>query len=373
MGDENHRRALEQETSFKASLKELERMERLCRTAPSFPEMEQRSLAQKWMDGPTAAHVREEVHVPKNYAYMTFTTGTSAFQTPVGVVYEELEGRRQAAAEVFRRLPLSKGDKILVTYAPLVSVFSRGALEEAKLRPVFLERSSREALLLAWCREDVTVTVGESSFLRAALEDAFRLGIGGLLPKRMILLAAGTPLEPQLSEILEGQKGWELHDLYGCQEFGWLAFDGILLRPDIRLIEHPKEPDVVYPAVGALVVGDSFRKGSHCLNSEGRLVTHAPAEGGVSWETRILSCRVENVLTARRAAKSILRIKSRIVRVSENFVPGGKTRVKLIPDARQEQGIILEGPEATMLLDSLVEAQKNYQKNPKRDGTWVKR
>lgn len=351
----------------------LEKMERIYRTAPDFSEMERRSLKDKGMNGPTAAHVREEVHVPKNYAYFTFTTGTSAFQTPVGVVPEELPGRALVSKEVFRRLGIFEGARILVTYAPLVAVFSPQGLRSAGVQPLFLERSSRESLILDWCRKNAEVTIGESSFLRAALEDALRLGLGSLLPERMILLAAGTPLDPALPGVLREFHGWEVHDLYGCQEFGWLALDGVFLRQDIRLVYHPEEPEVVYPVVGGLAVGDGFQKGRHCLNREGALATHARIESGRTWETEILSCPVEHILTARRAAKSILRMKSRIVRVSEIFIPGEQTRLKLIPDGRQSDGVFLEGPEATGLLDSLLEAQKQYQKNPKRDGTWIKR
>ncbi|MFQ9936695.1 MAG: hypothetical protein ACLRXQ_12685 [Phascolarctobacterium faecium] len=40
-------------------------------------------MADKGIAGPTAAHVIEDVHTPLNLAYLTFTTGTSAFQNIV--------------------------------------------------------------------------------------------------------------------------------------------------------------------------------------------------------------------------------------------------------------------------------------------------
>lgn len=51
---------------------------------PSFSEMPRRTLADKGIAGPTAAHVIEEIHTPLNLAMVTFTTGSSAFQNIVG-------------------------------------------------------------------------------------------------------------------------------------------------------------------------------------------------------------------------------------------------------------------------------------------------
>ena len=45
-----------------------------------------------------AAHVIEEIYTPLNFAGMTFTTGTTAFQTPVGITWTELSGREAAGA-----------------------------------------------------------------------------------------------------------------------------------------------------------------------------------------------------------------------------------------------------------------------------------
>ena len=47
-------------------------------SAPKLEEMPKRTLADKGIAGPTAAHVIEDVHTPLNLAYLTFTTGTSA-------------------------------------------------------------------------------------------------------------------------------------------------------------------------------------------------------------------------------------------------------------------------------------------------------
>lgn len=114
-------------------------------SAPKINEMPRRTLADKGIEGPTAAHVIEEVHTPLNLAYLTFTTGTSAFQNIVGVTYAELPARIKAAFTVLERAGLKKGDKVLVTYPPLVNVFAGQALKDYGLEWSFLVRSSRDA------------------------------------------------------------------------------------------------------------------------------------------------------------------------------------------------------------------------------------
>ncbi len=57
---------------------------------PTLAEMPRRTLSDKGIAGPTAAHVIEEIHTPLNLALVTFTTGSSAFQNIVGVTQNEL-------------------------------------------------------------------------------------------------------------------------------------------------------------------------------------------------------------------------------------------------------------------------------------------
>ena len=84
----------------------------------------------------------EDVHTPLNLAYLTFTTGTSAFQNIVGVTYAELPARIRASVRILERAGLKCGDKLLVTYPPLVNVFSGQALKDFGLKWSFLVRSS---------------------------------------------------------------------------------------------------------------------------------------------------------------------------------------------------------------------------------------
>lgn len=145
-------------------------------TGPLLAEMPRRTLADKGIAGPTAAHVIEELHTPLNLAYTTFTTGTTAFQTPVGVTWQELPDRAAAGVRALERCGVPRGAELLVTYPPLVNVFSRQALEEYGSKARFILRPSRDALLAELC-SGARFVVGESSFLRAALQDAHRLGL----------------------------------------------------------------------------------------------------------------------------------------------------------------------------------------------------
>ena len=222
-------------TAQQQVLEELARLTEEFSTAPSLDAMPRRTLADKDVAGPTSAHVIEEIHTPLNFAYTTFTTGSTAFQNIVGVTWPELPERAAAGARALRRAGACPGDRVLLCYAPLGNVFSRGAFEGASVEPIFLPHSSRDAFLVALCREKPRVVVGESSFLRVALEDAKKLGIWEAIPEGVHLLCAGTPLDMELLPLAE-ECDIGVHDLYGCQEFGWLVMDGAPLRDDLTLV-----------------------------------------------------------------------------------------------------------------------------------------
>lgn len=76
---------------------------------PSFSEMPRRTLADKGIAGPTAAHVIEEIHTPLNLAMVTFTTGSSAFQNIVGVTWCELPLRTEAGKRVLQGCGVTTG------------------------------------------------------------------------------------------------------------------------------------------------------------------------------------------------------------------------------------------------------------------------
>ena len=341
-------------------------------TGPLLSEMPRRTLADKGIAGPTAAHVIEELHTPLNLAYTTFTTGTTAFQTPVGVTWQELPDRAAAGVRALERCGVPRGAELLVTYPPLVNVFSRQALEEYGSKARFILRPSRDALLAELC-SGARFVVGESSFLRAALQDAHRLGLTCELQEHLVLIAAGTPLDPELAEEAARLPGAQVHDLYGCQEFGWLVLDGAPLRTDITLCRDPGDAGRHHLLVGGLPTGDCFRLGAHPLNPEGAVCTNTKVRSPLELETTLLAGNVSSRDTALRTARTILRIKSRIIRVSPDYVCGAEqTRLTVGPPGGPPL-LELEGPEATRMLDTLVQAQRQYQRQAKTDPVWRKK
>lgn len=341
-------------------------------TGPLLSEMPRRTLADKGIAGPTAAHVIEELHTPLNLAYVTFTTGTTAFQTPVGVTWQELSDRASAGVLALERCGVPRGAELLVTYPPLVNVFSRKAMEEYGVKVRFILRPSRDALLAELCCGERFV-VGESSFLRATLQDARRMGLSRELPERLVLIAAGTPLDSELVEEAARLPDARIHDLYGCQEFGWLVLDGVPLRTDITLCRDPEDADRRHLLVGGLPTGDCFRLGAHPLNPEGTICTNTKVRSALEIETTLLAGDVSSRETALRAARTILRIKSRIVRVSPDYVCGAeRTRLAVGPPGASPL-LELEDPAATRMLDTLVQAQRQYQSQAKTDPVWRKK
>ena len=342
------------------------------RLGPSLAEMERRSLEKKGIAGPTFAHVIEEVHSPWNLAYLTFTTGTSAFQNPVGVTYEELPARKAASARAVKQAGISAGATVLVTYPPLVNVFGMHFFQEAGIRVQFLPRSSRDAFLAMLWEVRPEAVLGESRFLRNSLEMAEILGMEEQIRPDTIWLAAGSPLDLELQERLRRFPGAALHDLYGCQEFGWLAVDGVPLREDLLLVE---KEGLLYPVVGGLPVGDGFPPSAqgHCLNPAGPLVTYRAVRGQTQWETILYETKARDRATAERAAKTILRLKGRIVHVSRNLVTGSDRTVAGVRRFFEEQPepAVLCGAK-TGFLEEMLEAQKHYQSRAKNDPLWQK-
>ncbi|MBZ4020868.1 acyl carrier protein [Rhodobacter sp. TJ_12] len=349
-------------------------------SAPTLADMPRRSLSDKGIHGPTAAHVIEEVHTPFNLAYLTFTTGSSAFQTIVGVTYAELPDRSAVARELFERLNLEGGARMLVTYPPLVNVFSKQALDDCGVEWSHLLRSSRDALIVAACRQAPQVILGESSFLRASLEQVLALGLKDEMPKGCVLLCAGTPLDQELIPVA-AQFGYSVHDLYGCQEFGWLVLDGVPLRPDVSLVPSPRGEGWRELVVGGLPMGDSFLVSSagHVCNRAGQIITYRRERTYPEYEVVVTHTTASAADTIDKAARTILRIKSRVVKVAPDLVTGAEaTRLELVPGAvgaadDTAEKIVIEGPQATTLFDAMVTAQREMSRTAKTDPAWVKR
>ncbi|MCD8174595.1 MAG: acyl carrier protein [Phascolarctobacterium sp.] len=350
-------------------------------SAPTLAEMPRRTLGNKGIAGPTAAHAIEEVHTPLNLAYLTFTTGSSAFQNIVGITHAELPERVKASCGVLQRVGLSAGDEVLVTYPPLVNVFSGEAMKQYGLNWSFLVRSSRDAFLAAMYEERPKAVIGESSFIRAALEDAKHMGVAEDLPKGAVLLTAGTPLDLELLPIATEVLQASVHDLYGCQEFGWLVMDGVPVRKDIELlpIKKDKSQEMFELVVGGLPMGDSFpvTESGHVCNREGRIITYRRQRTYPEYEVIVKATKLSSDMTLWRVARSILRIKGRIVKIDSKVITKAENTVlELVPGQTtgvKSESFIIEGPIKTAFFDSMVQAQLDYQQNSKVDPVWQKR
>ena len=340
-------------------------------SGPTLEEMPRCTLKDKGLDGPTAAHRIEEIHTPYNYAYLTCTTGSSAFQNLVGVTRQELPARIAAGKTALERAGLKPGDTLLITYPPLVSVFSREALDGFGVRVEFILRPSRDALLAALGSLKPAAVLGESSFLRAALVDAGRLGVLGELPENLILIAAGSPLDPELKTEAERIPGARVHDLYGCQEFGWLCLDGAPLREDVVLFDTGRADGRLCLLAGGLPTGDCFltreRPDGSCV-----ILTPTRRRAAQEPEVTVLASTAADPETVRRTARTILRGKAKIVRVSPDVHCRADATELLVtaPDTGAE--LRLQGPEKTALFDALLAAQMAYQREARTDPVWNK-
>ena len=349
-------------------------------TAPTMEEAPRRTLADKGIAGPTAAHCIEEVHVPFNVAYVTFTTGSTAFQNIVGVTHAEIPERIRAARAAFRQAAVPEGTRVLITYAPLANVFPAQALREHGMEWSFLRRSSRDAAILALCRDKPGLVVGESSFLRATLADAASLGFADLLPRDIFVFCAGTPLDLELLPVAE-KYGWRVHDLYGCQEFGWLTLDGVPLRPDISLAPSPLGEGWREMVVGGLPLADSFPVGTsgHVCNPGGKIITYRRERTTPEYEAHIAATTFSSPSSAQRTARTILRIKGRVVKPRFDMTCNAPATVLELVPGVVPAGVVpktalrIEGPEKTLLFDLLLQAQRDLQETAKTDPVWVKK
>jgi hypothetical protein len=366
-------------TSEDPRIAELSELVEYFNAAPAFEEMPRRSLSDKAIAGPTAAHVIEEVHVPLNLAYLTFTTGSTSFQNIVGVAHSEIPARIAAAQKALALAGVERGAHVVVSYPPLVNVFSAAALEGHGLSWSFPRRSSRDALILSLIRERPSALIGESRFLRAACVDAERLGYASMLPRDLIVLCSGTTLDLDFIEVA-AKYGWRLHDLYGCQEFGWLALDGVELRSDLTLAPSPVGPQYREVVVGGLPMADScpLSPSGHVLNHQGGLITYRRQRTSPEYEVMVMATTLLSQGALEKVSRTILRLKSRIVKLAPEVAYGAPaTRLRLVPSgfresAERKEPIEIEGPEKTLFFDLMVQAQKEYQENSKTDPAWNK-
>ena len=341
-------------------------------SAPTFEQMPRRTLNDKGAAGPTGAHFIEEIHTPLNLAYISVTTGTTAFQNITGVTHNELNARIEAGKKALKQSGLKRGDSILITYPPLVNVFCKDALEDYDI--LFLERSCRDAMLFALIKEKPKAILGESSFMRAGLEDMIKIDLLKQLSKETSFIAAGTPLDTSFPALVNENGLGKVHDLYGCQEFGWLALDGIPLRSDISLIPANEKEGYYHFVVGGLPTGDCFpiiAKGHICGDGDGDIITYSCIRSKSEAEPMITHSTARSADTVYSLARTILRIKGRVMRVSPELVTD-TSATRIIYPISGKESFEVAGTEKTTLFDALMDAQLDYQSQGKTDPVWLK-
>ncbi len=161
---------------------------------------------------------------------------------------------------------------MVVTYAPLVNVFTRQALDESGLHWSFLSRSCRGRA--AHCPVSPAAGCGGGRvliFTRHAGTGA-KDEPAGVFTKNADADYRRHPLDEALVPLC-ASLGYGLHDVYGCQEFGWLILDGLPLREDISLVAAPQGGDWREVIVGGLPTGDSFpvATNGHLCNLQGKI------------------------------------------------------------------------------------------------------
>ncbi len=221
--------------------------------------------------------------------------------------------------------------------------------------------------------------MGEASFIRAALEDACRLGIDADLPKVSSIMVAGAPMDLELPQIAEQVLGAKVYDVYGCQEFGWLSVNGVPVREDLMMVPSPLGDGYFETLVGGLPMGDSFPYGEtgHVLNSDGKIVTYRRRRTVPDYEVVVLETPHTDGELIARAARSILRTKARVVKIHPRMVTGAKTTVLAIKAAEDpvetDYAMLISSPEKTACFDALVQSQVEYEANAVKDPAWIKK
>lgn len=365
----------------------LEMMVKQIDTEPTLSQMPTKTLIDKGINGPTSAHTIEQIHTPLNLAYVTFSTGSTAFQNIIGVTWQELPNRVLAGRKALQLSGLQNTNKLLITYPPLVNVFGLEAFKKEGIEHDFLYRSNRDACLLALCQQPYNAILGESSFLRATLEQAIKLELTPYLPKSLVILAAGSPLDLELLTLTE-KLGYKVYDLYGNQEFGWLTINGLSLRDDLSLVPAFNQQGFVEVIVGGLPTGDSFpipKENSHLLSVPKQLntitlATYKRVRSETEYEVIVTATKYKTKEILERTAKTILRIKGRIVKISDNLkLNSDSTELLLLPSSILSKPylsiapIVIAGEQKTELFDNLLEAQAIFQSHAKSDATWLKK
>ncbi len=337
------------------------------------------TLEDKHINGPAAAHKIEELHTPLCFAFTSFSTGSSALPNVIGVTFPEIEARCRASLKMFRLAGLKSGDCLLVTYPPLINVFPAEALARQGLKVRFLRRSSRGALLESLSEIKPAAIIGESSFIHSTMLDAEKLGRPEMFSEETTIIAAGAPMNMNLLAEAE-KRNIRVHDLYGCQEFGWLACDGLLLRDDISFVPAGGVKENSFEVVvGGLPTGDimPFSPGGHVCCRSGKLITYRRRRASVELNVIVKESTLSSTETVRRTARSIMRLKGKNVFVSPDLVIKSTRTVLELKKSAEEcpphlESFLVCGGEKTEMFDAIARAQLDYQRDHRESGVWDK-
>ena len=157
--------------------------------------------------------------------------------------------------------------------------------------------------------------------------------------------------------------------------------DGIPVRDDIELTPAAIRGGQQYYELiaGGLPMGDSFpcSESGHVCNKAGKIITYRRERTYPEYEVIVKATTLASAVTLNRVARSILRIKGRIVKVNpEVQVNAEQTILELRGDpisGIEIPSVTITGPVQTEFFDTMVQAQLDYQQNSKADPVWTKR
>ncbi|MCF0248177.1 MAG: hypothetical protein HUJ86_06185, partial [Synergistes sp.] len=235
------------------------------------------------------------------------------------------------------------------------------------------------ALLESLNERKPAALIGEPSFIHSTMLDAEKIGCPELFSEETAIIAAGAPMSLNLLEAAE-KKDIRVHDLYGCQEFGWIACDGLLLRSDISFVPAGGvKEDLFEVVVGGLPTGDimPLSQSGHVCCRSGKLITYRRQRASVELNVIVKESTLNSPETVRRTARSITRLKGKNVFVSSTLVTkAARTLLELKRSAEEcsvdSEGFLISGDEKTEMFDSIARAQLDYQRDHRESGVWNK-
>jgi hypothetical protein len=156
------------------------------------------------------------------------------------------------------------------------------------------------------------------------------------------------------------------------------------LRDDISLIPSPHLAHYSELVVGGLPMGDSFpisASGHVCRiagEPAGEIITYRRQRTHPEYDVYVAATTLSSEETVGRVARTILRIKGRVVKVRPDVqLSAPCTVLELTPGVAErgqcpEVAATFTGPEKTLMFDLMVQAQLDLQKTAKTDPNWHK-